>query len=350
MEFGSFAEFHIREGRDLAGSFREGFSHVDEAERLGLDALWLSESHFNPTRSVLSSPLSVASAIASRTERIKIGTAVSILPLGNPLRTAEEVATIDHVSNGRFEFGVGRSGLPGSYEGYNFPYAESRERFHEYLDIILTAWQNERFSYEGKFFSYDDVCLIPKPFQTPHPLIRVATTSTDTFEMMGNMGFPIFIGVRTLSLEQVAEQVGVYKRAWESSDHEGEVDISLRVPVYVAPTKEEALSESRESFMKQFRRIGGALALSVARAGADPRDLRRQRSEHLAAVDWEEDVIGNKAIVGTPEMVIDQIRVMKERLSLSALVCEFNAGELIPEDKISRSLRLMCDEVIPAFK
>ena len=349
MEFGSFAEFHIREGRDLAGSFQEGFSHVDEAERLGLDAIWLSESHFNPTRSVLSSPLSVASAIASRTERIKIGTAVSILPLGNPLRTAEEVATIDHVSNGRFEFGVGRSGLPGSYEGYNFPYAESRERFHEYLEIILKAWQNERFSYEGKFFSYDDVCLIPKPFQAPHPPIRIATTSTDTFNTMGNMGFPIFVGVRTLSLEQVADQVGVYMSALESSDHDGKIDISIRVPVYVAPSKEEALSQCRESFMGQFRRIGGALARSVNSAGADPRDQRAQRSEHLAAVEWE-DVIGNKAIVGTPEMVIDQIRVMKETLSLSALVAEFNAGGLIPEDKISRSLRLMCEEVIPAFK
>ena len=233
---------------------------------------------------------------------------------------------------------------------YGFPYAESRERFHEYLEIILTAWQNERFSYKGKFFSYDDVCLIPKPFQTPHPPIRVATTSTDTFELMGTMGHPIFVGVRTLSLEQVAEQVAVYKRAWESSGHEGDCDISIRVPVYVAPTKEEALSECRESFMKQFRRIGGALARSVASAGAEPRDARLQRSEHLAAVEWEEDVIGNKAIVGTPEMVIDQIRAMKETLSLSALVAEFNAGELIPEDKISRSLRLMCEEVIPAFK
>ena len=102
--------------------------------------------------------------------------------------------------------------------------------------------------------------------------------------------------------------------------------------------------------MKQFRRIGGALARSVTMAGAEPRDLRAQRSEHLAAVDWEKDVIGKKAIVGTPDMVIDQIRAMNETLNLSALVAEFNAGELIPEDKVSRSLRLMCEEVIPAFK
>ena len=125
MQFGSFMEFHRREGSTQADAFREAFDHIALAEELGLDAVWLAESHFNPARSVLSSPHAIASAIAARTKRLKVGTAVSVLPLGNPLRTAEEAATIDHISEGRFEFGVGRSGLPGSYEGYNIPYAES---------------------------------------------------------------------------------------------------------------------------------------------------------------------------------------------------------------------------------
>ena len=167
MQFGSFMEFHRREGSSQADAFREAFDHIALAEELGLDAVWLAESHFNPARSVLSSPHAIASAIAARTKRLKVGTAVSVLPLGNPLRTAEEAATIDHISEGRFEFGVGRSGLPGSYEGYNIPYAESRERFYEYLDIILKAWREERFSYEGNFYTYNDVCLVPKPYQIP---------------------------------------------------------------------------------------------------------------------------------------------------------------------------------------
>ena len=112
------------------------------------------ESHFNAERSVLSAPLVLASAIAARTERIKVGTAVQVLPLGNPLRIAEEAATLDHVSGGRFEFGVGRSGLPGSYEGYNLLYSESQERFAEYLEIILKAWTSERFSHEGKILLF----------------------------------------------------------------------------------------------------------------------------------------------------------------------------------------------------
>ena len=203
MEFGSFMEFHRREGKSQADAFREAFDHIACSEELGLDAVWLAESHFNPARSVLSSPLAIASAIAARTKRLKVGTAVSVIPLGNPLRLAEEAATIDQISEGRFEFGVGRSGLPGSYEGYNISYAESRERFYEYLEIILAAWTNERFSYEGKYFSFKDVCLVPKPYQSPHPPIRIAATTTDTFPVIAEMGFSVFIGVRSLNMQQV---------------------------------------------------------------------------------------------------------------------------------------------------
>ena len=126
MEFGSFMEFHSRVDETQSEAFAESFRHVKQAEDMGLDSVWLAEGHFNAARSVLSSPHIIAAAIAAKTQRIGIGTSVSVLPLGNPLRTAEEIATIDHVSQGRFEFGVGRSGFPGSYEGYNIPYTASK--------------------------------------------------------------------------------------------------------------------------------------------------------------------------------------------------------------------------------
>ncbi len=349
MEFGSFMEFHCRPGGSQAQSFSESFEQVDMAESLGLDAVWLAESHFSPARSVLSSPLILATAIAARTKRLRVGTSVHVLPLGNPLRIAEQAATLDHVSEGRFDFGVGRSGLPGAYEGYNIPYGESRERFYEYLDIILTAWTNERFSYDGKYFSFDDVCLVPKPYQSPHPPIRVAATTPDTFPVIAKMGYPVFIGVRGQGMSQVAEQVDAYKKAWKDAGHEGPADVSLRVPVYVAGTREEALADPEESFMKQFRRLGAQLASSVARAGTDPREQRAERGEELAGLTWEE-VQKEKVAVGTPEMVIEQLHKMRETLSLSGVVAELNAGELIPAEKIARSLRLLCEKVMPAFK
>ena len=184
-----------------------------------------------------SSPLIIAAAVAGRTSRIKIGTAVHLLPLGNPLRIAEEAASLDHLSKGRFEFGIGRSGLPGSYEGYNISYAESRERFFEALEVITRAWTNESFSYQGKYHSYRDVSLVPRPLQQPHPPIRIAATSDESFETFGRMGYPIFIGVRSLGMTRVAEQVRAYEKAWAEGGHRGPVDVSLRVPVYVAPTK-----------------------------------------------------------------------------------------------------------------
>src|SRR6059058_2460308 len=174
MEFGIFHEFERPSGVSEAAAFARGFELVDDAERWGLDAVWLAELHFSPTRSVLASPMTIASAIAARTERIKIGTAVQILPLCHPLQLAEEAATVDQISHGRLIFGVGRSGFARTYEHYGVPYAESRERFAETLEIVRRAWTEDTFSYEGEHFQFHDTCVVPKPYQRPHPPIRVA--------------------------------------------------------------------------------------------------------------------------------------------------------------------------------
>ena len=119
--------------------------------------MWLGELHFDPARSVLSAPLCIASAIAARTQRMKIGLAVQVLPLCHPLRLAEEAATVDQISNGRLIFGVGRSGVARTYEAYGVPYGESRERFAEVLDIVQKAWTQETVSYQGKYHRFEDV-------------------------------------------------------------------------------------------------------------------------------------------------------------------------------------------------
>ena len=349
MEFGSFMEFHTRPGLTQADAFSEGFCHIQTAESLGLDAVWMAESHFNPQRSVLSAPLVLGAAIAGRTSKIKIGTAVHVIPLGNPIRMAEEAATLDQVSQGRFEYGVGRSGFPGSYEGYGMAYGESRARFYEYLEIIRGLWTSDTFSYEGDFYSYDDVCLTPKPYQQPHPPFRIAATTTDTFPLLGELGYPIFVGVRGLGASQVAEQVAMYKQAWDDAGHDGPIDVSLRIPVYVGETESDGVNTPENSFMKQFKRLGSQLAASVSRAGTDPREDRAERSSQLAEITWDE-VKKEKVAVGTPDMVIEQLARLRDQISLAGVVAEFNAGEEIPPDKIESSLRLFCEEVMPALK
>src|SRR5262245_19542910 len=117
-EIGLFTEFHSPPGVDDAQAFDDGMTEMVAAEELGYDAVWLAEIHFQKGRSVLSSPLVVATAIAGRTRRVRIGIAVQVLPLANPLRLAEDVATVDQLSKGRLDFGVGRSGLPAHYHGF----------------------------------------------------------------------------------------------------------------------------------------------------------------------------------------------------------------------------------------
>ena len=150
FEFGVFHEFPRYAGVTDAEAFTQSFAQVDAAERWGLDVIWIAELHFLPQRSVASGPLLIASAIASQTRRMKIGIAVQVLPLCHPLRLAEEVATLDHISHGRLVFGVGRSGFPHTYEAYGIPYGESRERFAEVLEILKRCWAEERFSFEGE--------------------------------------------------------------------------------------------------------------------------------------------------------------------------------------------------------
>ena len=193
MDFGMFTDFHVRGSMTQAQAFEESFNQVMEAERMGMDSVWLAEHHFTPDRSVLASPLVIASAIAARTSTLRVGLAVQVLPLTNPLRVAEEAATVDHISQGRFEFGIGRSGLTKYYEGYNVPYAESRGRFFEALQVVMKAWQGGSFSYQGDFYSYNDVQVVPQPLQQPHPPTRIAVASEDTFPMVGGLGHHIFI-------------------------------------------------------------------------------------------------------------------------------------------------------------
>jgi len=151
MDFGIFTMFSAREGSTQHQIFNEWFDLVQVAEETGIDTFWLGESHFRPNRAMLASPLIAASAVVSRTKRMQIGLAVQVLPLANPLRVAEEAAIVDHISDGRLVFGVGRSSFIESYQGYNVDYGESRGRFMESLEIIQRAWCHEQFPITANF-------------------------------------------------------------------------------------------------------------------------------------------------------------------------------------------------------
>ena len=347
MHFGIFMEFGSRPGVAEAESFREGFRLVDAAEDWGLDGVWLAELHFNPARSVLSSPLVVASAIAARTRRLRIGLAVHVLPLNNPLRIAEEAATLDQISEGRFEFGVGRSGFARSYDLYGVPYHESRERFREALHIILEAWKGEPFSYHGDFYRFDGAVVSPRPCQQPHPPLRIAATTAETFPRLGREGRPIFVGLRGMDIPELRGCLQEYRQAWREAGHNGNGDVSLRIPVYAADTQAAALAEPEDSINAYFNRMGSLLRDSAGRAGAD--NQRQTRAERLASMSYDE-MLQTKVAFGAADNLRHRFAELKEDLGLDGIVAELNAGGLIPEAAVARSLRIITRQVMPSFK
>ena len=134
----------------------------------GYDAVWLAEHHFS-SFSVCPSVHMMGVMAATRTKRLRIGTGVSLAPFYNPLRLAEEVALLDVLSGGRVNWGAGRGFERSEFKAFGIPGEESSSRFHETVDIVIKAWTNERLSYQGKYYSYDGVEVLPKPLQVPHP-------------------------------------------------------------------------------------------------------------------------------------------------------------------------------------
>ena len=340
MDFGMFTMYMVREGAPQVEAFREWMKLIELSEEVGLDSVWLGETHFRPQRAVLASPLVVAGAVAARTSRINVGIAVQVLPLANPVRVAEEAAMIDHMSEGRLVFGVGRSSFLESYQGYNVDYGESRARYFESLEIILRAWGDEPFSFEGEFYSFQNVNVVPKPYQKPHPPIRVAVESRDTFRMIGSSGYPIFIR-HQMSIAELQDLLSEYQGTRLEAGFEGPNDVIVQIPAYVAETADQAFEEPRESMMR-----GRRLVLEAINETADQEAYERLKA--LSEVPYEQVV--DRTAFGTPEAVVERLQMYEEELGATGFSIDFNPGGQIPHELIVNSMRLFGDKVVPNFR
>jgi alkanesulfonate monooxygenase SsuD/methylene tetrahydromethanopterin reductase-like flavin-dependent oxidoreductase (luciferase family) len=348
MHFGIFVE-EMRRGVTQVEAFRDIFDLADRAEIWGLDCLWLGEIHFNPSRSVISASLQVASSIATRTKRLHVGTAVTVLPLNHPLRIAEEIATLDHISEGRVEFGIGRSGVVRSYDIYGVPYGESQARFREALAIILEAWKGEPFSYAGQFYRVDNATISPRPYQQPHPPVRMAANSKETFPDVAKMGLPVFVGLRAAEIPDLAAHLAAYRRAWREAGHAAAPSAYLRIPVYVSTTEAGVLTEPRESLMSFFARQSQLARTTIGRAGGEPSDRRQAQADRMASLTYD-DILARKVAFGTVPRVIERLKQLREELGIDGVIAELNPGGMIPLELERRSFQLLTQEVMPAFK
>src|SRR5262249_8465339 len=219
MRFGLFCQAPEAAGRSHAERLSEMFDLITFGESLGFDVAWLAEIHFGAAFSLLSTPLMAVPLIAQRTRRIRIGTAVTLLPLHHPLHCAEQAAMADVLSGGRLEFGIGRGSIPTQFHGFRVPLAENRARFDEALDIIRLAWTGERFSYDGPFHKIENLAVTPRPVQVPHPPIRVAVHSAESFAHIGDLGLPIYSGTTTTPLPQLREFMALYRAHLSAGGH-----------------------------------------------------------------------------------------------------------------------------------
>jgi alkanesulfonate monooxygenase SsuD/methylene tetrahydromethanopterin reductase-like flavin-dependent oxidoreductase (luciferase family) len=348
MHFGIFVEERRRDTSE-ATAFQDALALTEAAEAWGLDGVWLGEIHFNPSRSVQSAPIALASFMAARTRRVRIGTAVTVLPLANPLRIAEEVATVDHLSAGRFDLGIGRSGSPRAYDVLNIAYGESQARFEEALTIIKEAWKGEPFSHEGKFYRFQNTTVAPRPVQRPHPPMRMAANSPETFRFVGRVGLPLFVGLRDLDIPELHRHLASYRTAWRDARHAGEGDVCLRIPVYAASTQRAAVEEPRENITYFFRRHAELTRSRLGRGDTGPADRNAARLEQVSRMSYDE-ILETRVAFGTAAHLVERLRRLRQELGLSGMIVELNPGGLLSMEQMLQTLRIFTREVIPALR
>ena len=235
--------------------YRRLIEQVREAEALGFDDAWVTEHHFHEFGGLISQPPVFLTALAGATSRIHLGVAISVLPLHNPLQNAEAYAMVDVLSDGRLEFGVGRGSTLSEFNDFRIDYADSPLRLREHMDVMLQAWSDHPVSFRGELFEYENVRVLPKPLQRPHPPVWVgASRSDDTFRWAGENGFHLMTLPYTYEPAVLLHWIGVYQDTLRQHGHDpASREILGKFHVYVAESDSAARRESEPYWLNYHR-------------------------------------------------------------------------------------------------
>ena len=346
MKFGLHYQLPCSGSQSPVQRYRDTLDQAVYAEALGFESVWPVEQHFNPNLSILPSPLLMLAALAERTRTLRLGIAIVLLPLSHPVRVAEEIATLDVLSNGRVEFGIGRGSIPTHFTGFGLNQAESRERMLESLEIILQAWTSESLSFQGKFYHINDLSVVPKPVQQPHPPIRVAANSVDTFELMGQLGYPIFVAAQVNPFHKIREYLPLYRQARKAAghpDHGGE-DVTLLTPLYIGNDPAQIRRELEPS-IKSFLQ---AVATLYASAGLLLEGRIKEVLERVRRMTYEQ-VCQVMAVFDTPDACVERLQRFQQEFGMGRVICWFNPGGMVPHEQVMRSMELFATKVMPHF-
>ena len=344
-----------------AANYNEHLEEMIYCEELGFDGVVFNEHHYS-AYGTMPSPNLIAAALSQKTKRIKIGVLGNILPLRNhPVRVAEEYAMIDCLSGGRLIAGFVR-GIPPEYIWYGVNPAESRGRFEEAYELIMTAWTQPVWSYEGKFFQLKDCAIWPRPLQQPYPPIWIAARSAESIEWCVKRHLPTAQVYQTTA--QIEDTFNYYRKVardegWEAAPN----DFILCRHIYIDETDKKA-QEIAEPAMRYFFTVfnrgfneainKGAVdqrlvaALTTERSFNYFREGNRERRD-FSKLDWDGLISTGYLIAGNPDTVARQILDQMKQIGAGHFMGMFHIGNL-HHDKVISSLNLFEKEIMPRLQ
>lgn len=308
------------------------------AEELGYDTIWLTEHHFAED-GYSPSLLPIAGALAGMTSRVRIGTFLLLLPLHNAVRVGEDAATVDVISNGRFDLGLGQGYAPAEFDGYGIPRGERVSRFEEGIAVIKGMWTQDPFSYEGTHYHLKNIRLMPKPAQTPHPPLWIGARGKKAVERAARLGCH-FLGVSDPKAQETYDNA-LRQHGRDPKDYYA---AQLRW-TYVAPTRDQAWDDAQEHLHYMLSWYGRWLA----EAGDFKGDERFGQLPPPAQLRHTDQRLIGAPMVGSPDEIAREIEQFTKTVRTTHLVLGMHLPGLDPA-KSRRSMELFAKEVMPGLR
>ena len=345
-----------------ADMYDEHIRGAQEAEQMGYK-YYFSIEHQTSAVSFLSSPNVYLTALARATSALRFGVMIYQLPFHHPIRLAEDVAMLDHLSRGRVEFGAGTGVTSHEFLRWNVDFDRRRDISQEALDIILMAWKEGSVTYDGEFFHFDEALTTPEPFQKPHPPVWFGCHSAASFEYAARMNFHVSQNIDTDPV--VADKFETWRNLWRAEGHATPMPKTfLTRHVHVAETDAKAREQAEPHLATaahpsavpagRGRDIIGATRIGHGpdgMRGGDPgtperAELRRTFAERARSYDfWIDNGI---ALVGSPDTVAKRLEEQRQLIGHDIFCARHLFGYISPQ-AAKESIRLFAEEVMPAF-
>ncbi len=338
MGFGLFYIPTVHSGLTAGQVYQTVIREACVADELGWDNVWFAEHHFDEFGGIVPSPALLATAVAARTQRVRIGAAVAVLPLHHAVRVAEEYAMLDVLSGGRAELGIGRGFSRHEFRSLGILMDSRERRFEEGVSVLIDAWTHDQFSFEGDFYHLTGVELFPKPVQRPHPPIWMAASSNrSSFELAGRCGFNLMLNPYSREVDEVRRGLDWYREALASTGHEaGSTRIMVNYHLYVARDDRAVREEPREALLQYLSAVDRAFLKGGDSGRAD-----------LPSPSFDAMFPG-RVMFGTPDVIESKIRAWM-RFGVTDFCFMSQFGNLDPARSLA-SIRLFSEEVMPRFR